>query len=144
MTCLGWFSMELPSEASFPLSNRYYDHCKKCLLSIFIAAVVREIYSFIKIMQSISPNYNWENGVKQIRLLKNICHKSCILCQLLRTKTLASGSKCIKHFFYFYHYLPYICWVDVIYLTCLVFLKSPWWLVWIFCVPTPLKIKLGK
>ena len=40
-------------------------------------------------------------------------------------------------FFYFYHYLPCICWVDVIYLTCLVFLKSPWWLVWIFCVPTP-------
>ena len=28
----------------------------------------------------------------------------------------------------FYHYLPYISWVDVIYLTCLVFLKSPWWL----------------
>ena len=25
----------------------------------------------------------------------------------------------------FYHYLPYICWVDVIYLTCLAFLKSP-------------------
>ena len=97
-------------------------------------------------MQSISPNYNWENGVKQIILLKKICHKSCILCQLLRTKTLASGSKCIKHFFYFYHYLPYICWVDVIYLTCLVFLKSPWWLVWIFCAPTPLtyKIKLRK
>ena len=110
----------------------------KCLFLIFIAAVVRETNSFIKIMQSVSPNYNWENRVKQIRLLKKICHKSCILCQLLRTKTLASGSKCIKHFFYFYHYLPYICWVDVIYLTCLVFLKSPWWLVWIFCAPTPL------
>ena len=52
-------------------------------------------------MQSISPNYSWENGVKQIRLLKKTCHKSCILCQLLRTKTLASGSKCIKHFFLF-------------------------------------------
>ena len=43
------------------------------------------------------------------RLLKNICHKvqSCILCQLLRTKSLASGSKCIKYFFFF-HYLPYL------------------------------------
>ena len=72
----------------------------KYLLPIFIAAVVRETYSFIKIMQSISPNYNWENGVKQIRLLKTICHKSCILCQLLRRKTLASGYKCIKYFLF--------------------------------------------
>ena len=24
----GWFNMELPNEASFPLSNRCYDHCK--------------------------------------------------------------------------------------------------------------------
>ena len=75
-------------------------------------------------MQSISPNYNRVNGVKQIRLLKKICHKSCILCQLLTTKTLASGSKCIEHFFYFYHSLPYICWEDVIYFTCHVFLNS--------------------
>ena len=85
----------------------------------------RETYSFIEIMQPISPDYNWGNEVKQIKLLKKICHKSCILFQLLRTKTLTSGSKCIKHFFYFYHYLHYICWVDVIYLTCHIFLKSP-------------------
>ena len=52
-------------------------------------------------MQPISPNYDWENGVKQIILLKKIYHKSCILCQLLRTKTLASGSKCISIFFLF-------------------------------------------
>ena len=26
----------------------------------------------------------------------------------------------------------YICWVEVIYLTCRAFLKSPWWPVWIF------------
>ena len=51
--------------------------------------------------------------------------------------------KYIKHFFYIYHYLHYICWVDVIYLTCLVFLKSPWWLVWIFCIPTHLTLKLN-
>ena len=30
----------------------------KCLFLIFIAAVVRETNSFIKIMQLISPNYN--------------------------------------------------------------------------------------
>ena len=39
--------------------------------------------------------------------------------------------------------MHYICWVDVIYLSCLVFLKSPWWLVWIFCVPTHLTLKLN-
>ena len=95
-------------------------------------------------MQPISPNYNWENGVKQIKITEENLSQSCVLCQLLRTKTLASGSKCIKHFFYFYHYLPYICWVDVIYLTCLVFLKSPWWLVWIFCAPTHFKNEITK
>ena len=36
-----------------------------------------------------------------MRLLKKICRKGCILCQLLRTKTLALGSKCIKLFFLF-------------------------------------------
>ena len=46
----------------------------------------------------------------------------------------------------FFNHLSYICWVDVIYLTCLAFLKSPWWSVCIFCAPIPLtqKIKLGK
>ena len=37
-------------------------------LPIFIAAIVREKYSFIKIMQPISPNYNGENRVKQIKV----------------------------------------------------------------------------
>ena len=46
-----------------------------------------------------------------------------------------------KIFFYFYHYLAYVYWVNVIYLTCLVFLKSPWWLVWIFCARSLLTIK---
>ena len=50
-------------------------------------------------MQHISPNYSWENAVKQIKITKENLSQSCILCQLLRTKTLASESKCIKHFF---------------------------------------------
>ena len=29
----------------------------------------------------------------------------------------------------------------MIYLTCLVFLKSSWWVVWIFCAPTTYKLK---
>ena len=52
--------------------------------------------------------------------------QSCVLCQLLGTKTLASGSKFIKHFSLFLLlFWPYICLADVIYLTCLVFLKYP-------------------
>ena len=49
-------------------------------------------------------------------------------------------------FLKFYYYLPYICWMYVIYLTSFFFLKSPWWLVWIFCAPTPLtwETKLRK
>ena len=52
-------------------------------------------------MQLINPNYNWENGVKQIQITEENLSQSCILCQLLRTKTLASGSKWIKHFYLF-------------------------------------------
>ena len=96
-------------------------------------------YSFIRTMQPISPIYNWEIGVQQIKITEEKLSQSFILCQLLRTKTLASGSKCTKHLLkMFFHHLSYICWVDVIYLTCLAFLKFPWWLVWIFCAPTPL------
>ena len=91
-------------------------------------------------MQPFNPNYNWETGVKQIKITEENLSQSCILCQLVKAKTLTPGSKYIKHFFfYLYCYLPYISWVDVIYLTWLVFLKSPWWFVWIFCAPTPLR-----
>ena len=76
--------MELLNEEFFPLSSRCYDCCKEVFLPIFIAAVVRETYGF-----------------KQIKITEENFSKSCILCQLLRTKTLASGSKCIKHFFLF-------------------------------------------
>ena len=100
VTCPGWFNIELPNEASFTLSNRYYDHCK--MLLIFLAAVLRETYSFIKTMQPISPNYNWENGVKQIKITEENLSQSCVLCQLLRTKTLVSGSKCIRYFFFIF------------------------------------------
>ena len=131
---LWYLPLELPNETwNYPMKHFLFLPTVatvamitfKMFLPIFIAAVVRKTYSSIKIMQSIGANHNWENWVKQIRLLKKTCHKSCILCQLLRTKALASGSKYIKHFFYFYYYLPYICWVDVIYLTSHVFLKSP-------------------
>ena len=99
-----------------PLCNCCYNHCKNVIYPFsFIVAVVRETYSFIKIMQPISSNYNWENEVQQIKITEENLSQSCILCQLLRTKTLASGTLYIKYFFYFYHYLPYICSVDVIY-----------------------------
>ena len=110
----------------------------KKFLPIFIAAVVRETYFLIKIMHPINPNFNWENGVKQTKITEENLSQSCILCQLLRTKTLASRSKCIKYFFLFYLYLSYICWVDVNYLTCIVFLKSHSWIVWVICATTPL------
>ena len=49
-------------------------------------------------MQPIRPNYNWENGAKKIKITEGNLSQSFIFCQLLRTKTLVSGSKCIKHF----------------------------------------------
>ena len=133
-----WFYMQFPNEASFPLSNRCYDYCKNVFYPFSLQQLSGKHIPSSKSCKPITPNYNWENGVKQIKITEENLSESCILCQLLRTKALASGSKYIKHFFYFYHYLSYICWVDVFCLICPVFLKSPWWLVWIFCIPIPL------
>ena len=139
-TCLRWFNMELPKEASFPLINRCYDHWKPFypFFTIFIVAVARETYFFIKVIQPITPNYNWENGVKQIKITEENLSQSCILYQLLGTKTLASMHQTFFLFLKIFALYILSGWVDVIYLTCLVFLKSPWWLVWMFCAPTPL------
>ena len=72
------FHMELPNEASFVLATVAMITVKN--LCTFIAAVVREIHSFIKIMKPISPNYNWENGVKQIKITVENLLQICILC----------------------------------------------------------------
>ena len=74
--------MELPNEAFFLLETVAMTTLK--ILPIFIAAVVKETYSYIKIMQPISPNYNWENGIKQIKITEGNLHQnlsqSCTLC----------------------------------------------------------------
>ena len=51
-------------------------------------------------MQPIRPNYNSENGVKQIKITEENLSQSCILCQLLKTKTLVSGSNYNKNFIF--------------------------------------------
>ena len=96
VTCPGWFNMELPNEAYFLLATVAMITLK--ILPIFKAAVVKKTYSFIKIMQPVSSNYTWENGVKQIKITEENLSQSFMLCQLLKTNTLASGSKYIKHF----------------------------------------------
>ena len=45
-----------------------------------ITAVAKEIFSLIKIMQPIGPNYNWENEVKKIKITEENVSQSCILC----------------------------------------------------------------
>ena len=47
-----------------------------------------ETYSFIKIMQPISPNYNWENAVKQIKITEENLPQICILFDCNWTRTL--------------------------------------------------------
>ena len=121
--------------------NIFYWSLKKCLLPISTATVVRETNSFIKIMQLISPNYPLENGVKQIKSAEEKLSQSFILCSIAKDKDPSIRVKMKMHqifYFYFYHYLSYICWKDVIYLICLIFLKSLLHHVWTFCVKTPL------
>ena len=75
---------------------------KKCLLPISIAIVVREKSSFIKIMQTISPNYPWENGVKQIKRAEEKSSQSCVLSSIAKDKDPSSRVKMHqKKFFWF-------------------------------------------
>ena len=111
----GWFSMELPVKDLFLLAtitmitvnmSFTHFHSSSCQGNIFLHQNHATYY--------ISTNYNWENGVKQKKITEENLSQSSILWQLLRTKTPASRSKCITYFCCccFYHYLPYICWVD--------------------------------
>ena len=101
VTWPGWFNMELRNEAFFFLLVTIAMITVKMSFTHFHSSSFREIYFFIKIMKPISPNYNWENGVKQIKIIDENLSQSYILCQLLRKKTLASRPKCIKQFFLF-------------------------------------------
>ena len=79
---------------------------KKCLLPISIATVVRETNSFIKIMQPISPNYPWENGVKQIKSAEEKLSQSCILCSIAKDKDPSCMVKIKIHQKTFFKFLP--------------------------------------
>ena len=104
MICPGWFNMKLTNEALISLSNRCYDHCK----NVFYP------FSLQELSRKPVPSWKWCNLLVQTitekmesnrqRLMKKICHRvvSCVNCsQLLRTKTLVSGSKWVKHFLKF-------------------------------------------
>ena len=90
--------MELPSETAFPLSNRYYDHCKNVF---YIFSMQQLSGKHIPSLKSCSLLVLTITEQMESNNTEEIWHKSCILSQLLRTKTLASASKCIKHFFLF-------------------------------------------
>ena len=76
----------------------------KMFLPIFIAAVVRETYSFNKIMQPISPNYNWENGVKQIKITEENCITKLYLVSIAKDKR--TRSTCTKQFLFILTTIP--------------------------------------
>ena len=117
---------------------------KKCLSPISIATVFMETTSFIRIMQPISPNYPWENGVKQIKRAEQKLSQSCIFWSIIKDKDFSSRVKMHQKKFSlnFYLHLSYTCWVDVVYLTCLTFLKSLWKPDETFCAQTILTWKL--
>ena len=104
VTCPAWLNMELPNkEFNFFFLAIVAMITVKTFFTHFHSSSYLETYFFIKIMQPISLDYNWENGVKQIKFTEENLLQSCILCQLLRAlaKVLASGLKCIKFLFIF-------------------------------------------
>ena len=79
MTCPGYFSMELPSEASFPLSNHITMITVKMSFNHFHSSSFQGKYSFIKIMQSISPNYNLENVRNSTMFVNSLMNITIVL-----------------------------------------------------------------
>ena len=114
VTCPGWFKMELPNEAFFLLAT---------------VAMITVKMSFTHFHSSSCQGNIFLHQI-------HVMSQKLYLVSFAKNKDPSIRVK--MHQTFFYHYLPYICWVDVIYLTCLAFLKSPWWLVWIFCTLTPL------
>ena len=76
VTCPGWFNMEFLNEASFLHRNRM-TILKLCLIHFHSRSCQRN-------MPPISPIYNWENEVKQVKNTEENLSQSCILSQLVR------------------------------------------------------------
>ena len=74
-------------------------------------------------------HYPCKNGVKQREAARNTCWKgvSSTVFQRIQAQTMAS--KCSKNYFleFYYHLGDILGWVDLIFLTRLVFLEFTWW-----------------
>ena len=126
VTCPGWFNMELSNEASFTLSSLYYDHCKMSFThfhssssqgNLFLHQNHATYYSKLCLRKwgQTDKDY-WKKFVTKL-----------YLASIAKDKDPSIRVKMHQIFFlYFFHYFPYIFWVDVTCLTHLVFLKSPW------------------
>ena len=111
---------------------------------VSMATIMRQANSFIKIKQLINPDYPCKNGVKQLKRLlkKNYC-KCVSFTLLIWTQNLATPSKCNKKYFFGFTTICLYTWLDLFCLTCLAFLKSLCWPLWIFAFKNPSKdIKL--
>ena len=112
------------------LRNSCYDNWKH---DFFIRTILRKTNSFITIVQLINPNYHWKKWNQTVKGYSKKCHIGLHSTPLLRTQILTMGSKYSNNYFLkLYYHLSYTR-VDLICWTCLVFLKSPWWLVRTFC-----------
>ena len=130
-TCPGWFNVELYNKTYFPLRifsaamvtvKMSFTHFHSCIGNILLHQT----------MQPISLNYHWDNGVKQIKITAKKLVTKLYLVSIAKGKDPSIGVKMHPAFFLFlplFALYPLSGGVDVIYLICLVFIKSSCWLV---------------
>ena len=126
------YSIQVFNEAFHPPRNLL--QLKKCFYPVSMATIVRKINSFITIKQLINTKYPWRNGVKQIKTIREKLLQRCIFWLVTKGPDLSKGDKMQQKLFildFYYHFL--YTWVNLICLTCLIFLKFLWWSVWTFC-----------
>lgn len=101
-----------------------------------------ETNHFIKIIELINPIYPWKYGINQVQVTLEKLLYRCVFYTIAKgpsPRTQQRDQNAVKNTqLDFYYYFSYIC-VDLIYLTCLILLKSPWWPVWRLCAQDLLK-----
>ena len=133
--CRGWFNMELPIEAFLPIVSVIT--LKMFFIYFLISCCQGNIF-----FQQNHKTYSSKLWLRKWSQADKDYWRKCVtkLYLLSVTKDKDASIRVNMHqtLFHFHLYLPYICWVDMIYLICLVFRKPFWCIIWIFCAPTTL------
>ena len=116
--------------------TRSHPKCEiaELIFPVSVVHIVRETISFINTKQVIDQNYPWKKRVKKIKTTHEKLLQKCIFYPSAKDPDPSKVVKMLEKLLFFIFIL--IClyaWMNLVCLTCLVFLKSFWRPVRTFC-----------